>query len=208
MAETEPRAAELTLYAIIHASDGGPFARTRRPSLVEACGLAALVGRPSTRGDVAARALAHDAIVRRAVEVCSSVIPFRYGVTLPSREAVARLLEQSHAGLLRTLSRFRRRVEVGVKVRLPSAEADARLGASLAGVRALCPSPADRRERVREAGGRRVFDGAYLILRDDVEGFWSAVAEARRREPSFPMLSMGPWAPYSFCAPLAGEGLS
>lgn len=191
--------------AIIPASEGGPFARTRRPTQVRHGALSALVARPLTRGDLAARALAHDAIVRRAMEACSAVIPFRYGVALPSREAVLQLLEQNQEALLRTLQRFSRRVEVAVKIRLPSKESGDQLDTSLAPVRALCPSPFDRRERVHESSGRVVFDGAYLIARDDVEGFWSAVAEARRREPAFPMLSMGPWAPYSFCAPLAGE---
>lgn len=207
---------EISLYAIISSADAAALSSSWRGlALVTTGELAALAGKPRNRGDLARRALAHDRVVRRALVNCSSVIPFRFGATLPSCDAVTRVLEHNRGSLHAMLERFSGRLEVGLKIRLPApSDSDSApaslpepLARALDGVRALLAAPQDARTRIRREAGRVTFEGAYLIERRSLAAFWAAAAEVRRREPSFPMLASGPWAPYSFCAPLRGDGI-
>jgi hypothetical protein len=206
------RKREITLYAIVPSADVGALAKSRRRLVLVTSGaVAAITAKSSVDGDLEPRALAHDAVVRRALLGCSAVIPFRFGATFPSLDAVTRVLEHNRAAIRAMLDRFTGRLEVGIKIRLPATPGEAanasptmpgRLTRALEGVRALQEGPGDRREQIRTDAGKITFEGAYLIRAEQLPAFWEAAADVRVREPSFPMLSSGPWAPYSFCASL------
>lgn len=209
------RKGELALYAIIPAADGPALAPSRSSlALVTFGPFAAIAGPPKREGDLAQRALAHERVVRGALLRCSSVIPFRHGTELPSRDAIVRLLERNRVALRSMLDRFSGRVEMGIKIRLPEQTGDLvralflpqTVSMALANVRALVAAPDDLSERIHPEPGRATFEGAYLIDRDRLSAFWRAADVVRLREPSFPVLDSGPWAAYSFCAPLRGGG--
>jgi hypothetical protein len=145
----------------------------------------------------------HDRIVGLAVARCSSVVPFRLGTDFASK-AELRAAMSSHAGhFAGELERLHGRVEMGLKMRLPSTAAAGVL-CGLGGldrIRSLAPEPTDRCESFSLGLDGRVFAGCYLVARDAVADFWEAVQEIRRAAPALPTLGSGPWAPYSFCSP-------
>ncbi|MCF8001566.1 MAG: GvpL/GvpF family gas vesicle protein [Halanaerobiales bacterium] len=47
--------------------------------------------------------------------------------------------------------------------------------------------------------GNLLFDGAYLISREDVSLFKKKVKEIDINSPDFQLFLSGPWPPYSFC---------
>lgn len=187
------------LYAVVPAGEAdGACAGTRGLRSVVCGPVAAIVGKP---GNESARAaLRHDRVMGRAVEVCSSVVPFRLGVELQS-EAVREVLQTNLQVLSGHLARFHGRVEMGLKVKLAAQAADepVRLPSGLGRIRALAPRNEDRREGLRRASAGQVFEGCYLISRQAVDAYWSAVEEIRRVLPDLPLLGSGPWAAYSFC---------
>lgn len=187
------------LYAVVPAGEADGVCAGARGLRSVVCGpVAAIVGKP---GNESARAaLRHDRVVGRAVEVCSSVVPFRLGVELQS-EAVQEVLQTNLQVLSSHLARFHGRVEMGLKAKLlaPAADEPLRLPFGLERVRALVPSNEDRREGLRRASAGQVFEGCYLISRQAVDAYWSAVEEIRSVLPDLPLLGSGPWAAYSFC---------
>jgi hypothetical protein len=204
------RSAPLCLGAVVPASE------LRRPGLtmrgvryISYGPVAACAGRPSRRPTQYA-ARCHDRILGRLVEVCSAVVPFRFGVELASDTALRRFLELNLEPLGRHLARVRGRVEMGAKVKLSSWDPAAalRLRSSLRPIRALAPEAVDRRERLRRVATGRIFEGCYLIARRAVEDFWSAVDESRSALGDLPVLGSGPWAAYSFCDFVLRPGLA
>lgn len=187
----------ICLYAVVPASQAHALRASDLRDVV--CGpIAALVGR---RGRDAGRrgALRHDRIVGRALDVCSSVVPFRFGTDVRSEGEVHDVLALNLDSLPRHLEHFQGRVEMGLKVKLPPAVMSAVLSSGLDRVRVLAPGPADRRERLIRVSTGQVFEGNYLVRRRAVGAFWSAVEEVRTALPELPILGSGPWAPYSFC---------
>jgi hypothetical protein len=165
------------------------------------CGpVAAAVGR-SRRQATADAARRHDQIVGRLLAVCSSVVPFRFGIDVGSHAELRGLLELNLDRLGRSLARVRGRVEMGARVKLPAwgPAAAQRLKSGLAPIRALAPSTDDRRERLQQVATGRIFEGCYLIPSQAVDAFWSAVDESRSALVDLPTLGSGPWAAYSFC---------
>lgn len=194
----------LVLYAIVPGNEALALgARARGIRLVPHGHLAAVVADgPPSRVDSTA-ALRHDRVVRLALESCSSVVPFRLGIELPSDAALRTVLELNALALAERLARFRGRVEMGVKARLtaslPSVPEPMQFLPGLERIRALAPEATGRQERIFRRGGGTVFAGCYLISRHAVDRFWSALEDIRRLQPELPLLGSGPWAPYSFC---------
>lgn len=190
---------QVGLYAVVPAGEeDGVCAGTRGLHSVVCGPVAAIIGKP---GNESARAaLRHDRVVGRAVEVCSSVVPFRLGVELQS-ETVHEVLHANMQVLFDHLARFHGRVEMGLKAKLAARAADEplRLPFGLERVRALTPRSEDRREGLRRASAGQIFEGCYLISRQAVLAYWSAVEEIRCALPELPLLGSGPWAAYSFC---------
>jgi len=195
---TTPR--HIRLYAVIAASEAQHFRdATRGPKVIEWGVLAAVTGKPEE--ETARAALRHARAVGRAFETCSSVVPFRVGVSIESEEALCRLLEENQKTLSAHLARFTGQAEMALKIKLPeqSPGTPAWLPLDLSRVRAL----ASRRENICEAfkrcPGGRIFEGSYLLPREDVEAFWCAVEALRHASVAPPLFGSGPWAPYSFC---------
>lgn len=192
----------LCLYAVVRADEArGLDARVRGLRRVVDGPVAAIVGRPRTR-DARRAALEHDRVVGRALMVCTSLVPFRFGVNVRSEAELYELLRANVQRLCRLLDRLRGRVEMGLKAGLTARGGGDPVPAPSAlveRVRALAPRRADRRERLERSPSGTIFSGSYLIPRVHIEAFWSALAVARCELPGVPLLGSGPWAAYSFC---------
>jgi hypothetical protein len=168
--------------------------------LVPGGSITAITGPPATEPEPRA-ALRHDRIVGRALESCSAVVPFRLGVELGSEAELQRLLEDNLEALCGQLARFAGRVEMGFKARLATHAGDQpiRLPFDLERVRSLAPRGEDRREQRKRAAGGQVFEGCYLISRQSIDAFWSAIENIRHATSDLPVMGSGPWAAYTFC---------
>jgi hypothetical protein len=204
------------LYAVVPAEEASRLP-VRRSFSVHLCGpAAALFGspRPALSGAHALRAaLRHDRIVGLALAACSSVVPFRLALELASVAELDALCRLNARALAGQLARFRGRVEMGLKVRLPASPTDPSfpLPRGLDRVRGLAPEPADRYERLGFSrageGEGKLFAASYLVARHAVDDFWRATEGIRRLAPDLPLVGSGPWAAYSFCdVPLRRAG--
>jgi gas vesicle protein GvpL/GvpF len=202
----------ICLYALVPADDAKALGGAARGLRLVRCGpVLAITGRTGREPELQA-ALRHDRIVGRALETCSSVVPFRLGVEFRCQAELEHLLQANLPSLTGHLARLAGRVEMGFKARLAGAAIPGpmRLPFDLERVRALAPDPKDRREQLARAPTGDVFEGCYLILRQAIAAFWSAVEDLRRRVTGLPVLGSGPWAAYSFCdfalrtAPITG----
>jgi hypothetical protein len=181
--------------------------------------IAALIGSSLPASDLQQAALDHDRVVGAALEVCTSVIPFRLGIVLPSAIALRNVLVCNQYALNAMLRRLHDRVEMGVRVRLqatsvarpcqsrPLMPAGLQLG--LKRIRALAPNPSEQRETLVRRKTGFDFAGCYLIARQSIESFWAAADELARQSPKLPIVGSGPWAAYSFATlPLRTEAVT
>lgn len=192
----------LHLYAAVPAEEAFTLDVCARGFPILSCGpLAAVFGHPLTCDDEVHAAVWHDHIVGLIFETCSSIVPFRMGITLASETELRATLSLNVKELSQQLARFQGRVEMGLRVRLAVAAADEplRLPFGLDRVRALAPEQEDRVERLARSSHGRIFEGCYLISRQSVADFWRALDGIRRLAPELPLLGSGPWAAYSFC---------
>lgn len=164
-----------------------------------ACGsITGLAG--GIRSEPAPRAaLRHARVIGRALAACASVVPFRLGTDAPSAVALRATLAANEPALVRQLARLAGRVEMGLRVKLPSLAAIEALRAGLAPIRALAPCREDRRERLISSAAGQVFEGCYLISRGDIAAYWSGAGAVREALRGAPLVGSGPWAAYSFC---------
>jgi len=196
-----PASDPLCLYAIVPADDAKVLRGATRGLRLVPCGsVLAITAKPDGGPELRA-ARRHDHIVGRALETCSSVVPFRLGVEFQSEDEVRGMLEVNLPSLRGHLARLAGRVEMGFKAKLaaPAAPRPTRLPFDLERVHALAPRTEDRREQLERGRTGQVFEGCYLILRQAIAAFWSAVEETRRTATDLPVLGSGPWAAYSFC---------
>jgi hypothetical protein len=198
------------LYAVVPAGEGFASGEMMRDVRMVDCGsVAALAGEVCGQERDAA-AIRHDDIVRLAVERHSSVVPFRFGTELCSISGLRSLLEIHYQTLSDQLRRFCGRLEMGLKARLtPKTSSDVQLPGlpfGLERIRALAPRSSDRQEKLGTGWGGTVFEGCYLIGRDDIDRFWDALEHIRSAVPELALLGSGPWAPYSFCDFTLGSG--
>jgi gas vesicle protein GvpL/GvpF len=158
----------------------------------------------------------HEAIVDELLE-SGAVLPFRFGTTLPDRDAAAAVVVRRADRFRRTFAELRDRVELAIRVGVPAAADGApRDGAEYLAVRAgtqraqaevadavLTPLDAlAAASRRRDADRAHVIRASYLVNRGDVPRFASAVRGLQEEHPELAVTCTGPWAPYSF----VGEG--
>ena len=193
------RANPVRLYAAIPVEDGSVF-RMRGVRIVRTCAIAAIVGVSPCADDTRA-AVRHDRIVARALERCSAVVPFRFGVAAKSEQEVMILVDLNSEWLLSQLRRFQGRVEMGLKARVASwvPGEPLRVPFGIGRIRALAPRSGDRMEGISRTQHGTTLEGCYLISKRDIEAYWSALDRVRRAAPEVSLLGTGPWAPYSFC---------
>ena len=175
------------LYAVVPAGEGlasGEMMRDVR--MVNRGSIAALVGEACGQERDAA-AIRHDNIVRAAIEQHSSVVPFRFGTELRSEYELRSLLKTNGQTLGDQLRRFCGRLEMGLKARLTPETAPGtqllRLPFGLERIRALAPLSSDRQEKLGTGRGGTVFEGCYLIGREDIDRFWDALERIRSAVP-------------------------
>jgi hypothetical protein len=197
--------ATVHLYAVVPAEEASRLPLRRSFSVLTCGPTAALFGAPRPGANAVRAALSHDRIVGLALAACSSVVPFRLALELASATELDALCRLNSAALADQLARFRGRVEMGLKMRLPAPAADpsSLLRRGLDRVRELAPKPADRCERLgfspQGGAGGRMFAASYLVPRHAIDDFWRATEGIRRLAPELPLLGSGPWAAYSFC---------
>lgn len=161
---------------------------------------------------------AHEAVVEASMEL-GSVLPVRFGTTLPDELAVGALLRRRRVELKSALGRVRDRVELGVRALAPAAEtppeeADRDVGPGTAYMLGLLerqrrdaaaaarihePLAALACESVRnaKAGAAAGLNIAYLVDRDRVDAFRARVEELAEANEAA-VVCTGPWPPYSF----------
>lgn len=174
-------------------------------------------------GDLARR---HDAVVREALSVTSSVLPFRLGTVVPGREAVERLLTERAEVLTPALRHVETCWEWGVTVH--SSEAATQRSSAPAGGTGVAYlarrrqelSELEERRRRRAvaaaevaaelrshavdaasgAPGSALFAETYLVRRESEGAFFEAIDRCGGRldELGLRLQPSGPWPPYSF----------
>lgn len=188
------------LYAAIFADERNRarFARHSFDIVVEGR-IAAVTGLP-LRGPthLTARALAHDTVMELLLEHCSAVMPFRLDTRAPFEPQLHRLLHEYEAVIAANLVHVQNRVEMGIKAKSKNGQPFAgRL--HIERIHQLAGATQNRRERIVVLDGNVMFEGTYLIPRDAMDEYWSAVLDVRNALPGFAVIGTGPWAPYSFC---------
>ena len=153
--------------------------------------------------------MAHEAVVDELLGA-GAILPFRFGTALESERQLRELLEREQERFRALLARVRGRVELAVRVSVPSELAPATNGASYlsaklarrrAGDQVLKPLEAFAAETARPASVDDPFIKASFLVPDaDVERFAGAVRELQRSHPQLTLSCTGPWPPYSFVA--------
>lgn len=195
---------ELRLLAVVRAAE--------RPSALDdpevdtwAQGeLAAVLGRRWSDADTIELALRHDDVVAQVQQACSAVIPFRMGTLLRDERELRAMLQTQRPRLLRTLERFRGRIEMSLKLRLGGSWSDL-APPGLDSIRSLASGADDYDEQLTMRRSEAILIGRYLIDRDAVGDFWSAFEQIRAAAPETAAMGSGPWAPYSFCDAIRGS---
>ena len=189
----------ISVHAVVPSDEVTALDAHSRVDVVAYGRIAAVVSRP-TKLTEQKTALRHGRIIGKAVERCSSVVPFRLGVEIPSESDIHEVLKLNTQVLSRYLQRFRDHVEMGLKLKVaPSSDfAPSRLPSSLAGIRSFAEKTEDRQESLKSTFNYQTFEGCYLIRRQNIDAFWLAVEALEKELPALPCMGSGPWA-YSFC---------
>jgi hypothetical protein len=168
----------------------------------------------------------HEDVVEALMD-SATVLPMRFGSTLPTIAAVRAMLVERSGELAAALERVRGAVELGIRVLGEPADESPRQASTLvAAASGAPPGPGAsyllqrlgrsreintlvervheplaalaRASRRRELGtSRLVFSGAYLVDRDSVEAFRARVEELDEENPAS-IVCTGPWPPYGF----------
>jgi hypothetical protein len=140
-------------------------------------------------------ALAHDAVVRTAMEAADAVVPFRLGTVFRDRDAIRTYLADHVDALRAALDRVTRCREWGVTVRRPSRARPLAADDLARELGALAVAVATHHPR-----DGLLFDEAYLIRRDAEVAFLDAVDRCcdRLLVRGFALEVSGPWPVYSF----------
>ncbi|HEX6713272.1 MAG TPA: GvpL/GvpF family gas vesicle protein [Thermoleophilaceae bacterium] len=143
---------------------------------------------------------AHEGVVDELLEA-GPVVPFRYGTTMPGRDAAAAYLGDEAERFRCLLAELRGKVELAVRVALERTD-EAPDGKSYLRNRARerdLLKPLDSLARASATSNSAgVMRASYLVDRDEVDGFATAVRELQARHPGLALSCTGPWAPYSF----------
>lgn len=161
----------------------------------------------------------HERVVEALLEQ-GTVLPMRFGSSVPHREALARLLAERRADFELGLERVRGAVEIGVRalIRDESSElAPALAGADRPGTAYMLARLNDEKRSAaiaaqiheplvalsRECAPRNTslsgdVNTAYLVAREDVGPFRATVEKLDDAVEYATIICTGPWPPYSF----------
>lgn len=174
--------------------------------------LLAVATRHDDRSDADAEAAAVDALWthQRVIETIQrerAVVPVRFGTRHADSDRVRAALTERREPLLAALERVRGRVEVAVRVIEPatgktdgSAYLARRRKAST--MHATLSGFAVAAGRGHERGDPELLRGAYLLERDGLQAFTTAVEALQREYPEASLVCTGPWPAYSFVGEL------
>ncbi len=167
---------------------------------------------------------AHERIIEDLMHR-STVLPMRFGSTVPDEESLLRILGERRGEFERLIDRVRGGVELSVRAQVIAAQpvpaqsvalADAggpgtayllerreiqgRVDDALARIHE--PLASLSRQSARKTGGLMpgAFKGAYLVDRDRVEEFRARVGQLTDEIEGARIVCTGPWPPYSFSA--------
>jgi hypothetical protein len=136
------------------------------------------------------------------------LLPVRYGTRVSDEAAAVAAVAGREAALAARLEHVRGAVELALRVRSEEEAAPAIADSGAAYLRArtarsrladsvheaLAPLARDSRLRV----GAEPLRAAYLVAREDVDGFVARVRELQTEHPELTIVCTGPWPPYSF----------
>ena len=153
---------------------------------------------------------AHEQVVEELMAE-RTVLPMRFGTTLPDAGALREAIAERHEALAERLDFVRDRVELGVRAigttpaETPAPDASgreyllAKLGTEQAATALHEPLAAPAVASSRRAGGDgELLHATYLVHRDDVAPFLGTVERLNAEHPGVSVLCTGPWPPYSF----------
>jgi Gas vesicle synthesis protein GvpL/GvpF len=160
-------------------------------------------------------AVAHGLVVESLRDYAGAVLPARLTRPFADRAALVAATSANVPSLRRRLARVRGCVEVGVRMSSrddlapePAADGTAymRRLAAAASVRAALADEAQTllgghalEWRVQTpSDAPTLYRAAYLVRRDDADGFARHAARLADRHPELAFACTGPWAPYSF----------
>jgi hypothetical protein len=201
----------IELYAISDdpTPPGPPLRAIRSDGLTVLCA-------PAESREVTADALwRHEQMVEALME-SRDLLPVRFGTLVADDQAAARAVEERKEELAASLERVRGAVELAVRAHrrepepeaLPRASGREYMAAKARTTQAAAcihePLAAVARDsRVRT--GPELLHAAYLVERDRVGRFVSAVRRLQEANPEVDVLCTGPWPPYSFAEPPASR---
>jgi hypothetical protein len=160
--------------------------------------------------------LAHAAVIEELAAVNEALLPARFGPGYAEDEAIAAAVAARKGQLREALERVRGCVELGLRVldaanteesangssgraymlrRLETIQKGERLAAEVHA--ALAANARDSTSRVL-ASPQLLLSAAYLLPRDELDSFRSAVDELEGQHPELTFVCTGPWPPYSF----------
>ena len=160
--------------------------------------------------------LAHAAVVEDLARCNDALLPARFGPGYADEEALAEALEGRAAQVRDALERVRGCVELGLRVLADTVDERSPNGSSgraymlrrLDQVRSSERLAADVHEALgaeaRESTSRvlaspqLLLSSAYLLPKNAVDAFRTALDRTERRHPELTFVCTGPWPPYSF----------
>lgn len=179
------------------------------PVVIVPChGLIALCA-PAETGEVTPDTLwRHEEVVESLMED-RELLPVRFGTVLPDEAAVTSAIAERREELATGLDRVRGMIELAVRAELanspsppgPAATGRAYMEAKTArheSAKRLHDSLAEHAQASLVRPGPELLRAAYLVRRDDVERFVTAVRELQARHAELKVICTGPWPPYSF----------
>jgi Gas vesicle synthesis protein GvpL/GvpF len=158
--------------------------------------------------------LTHARIVDELTALNEAVLPARFGRAYPDAEALKKAVAEQSEALRLALDRVRGCLELGLRVLSEPSD-----GGSPESGREYMLDRLDRRRRAERladevheplaalakaetrtvaATPQLLLSAAYLVPREDLERFQSALRELEGAHPELSLACTGPWPPYSF----------
>jgi Gas vesicle synthesis protein GvpL/GvpF len=159
--------------------------------------------------------LAHARVVDELTALNAAVLPARFGRGYPDLDALSRAVAEHSESLRLALDRVRGCLELGLRVFSNPADAGAPGGSGRDYMLARleerrraerladefhAPLAALARAETRSVGAtpQLLLGASYLVPRDAVQRFHSALRELESAHPELTVVCTGPWPPYSF----------
>ena len=160
--------------------------------------------------------LTHAAVVDELAGVNEALLPARFGPGYQGEDALAQAIESREVQIREALECVRGCVELGLRIfdgdvaangsngssgreymlgRLQEVQTAERIAAEVH--ETLAVTARESTSRVL-ASPQLLLSAAYLLPREELESFRSALDETERRHPRLTFVCTGPWPPYSF----------